>query len=184
MNTLHEDGSGQVDVGIVIVNWNTRDLLRDCLTSVAASLPVAGGGVSARVVVVDNASDDGSAEMVRAEFPDVLLIANTANNGYPSANNQGFRALGFGQGCGDDAPRYALALNPDTVLPPTALGAMVAYMDADPRIRRCRAKARAAQRRSRPGVPAQLPDAADQLLPDGRPVQAVPAQPRALAAIT
>ena len=121
-----------MDVGIVIVNWNTRDLLRDCLTSIAASRPVTEGGGSARVVVVDNASNDGSADMVRAEFPDVMLIANADNPGYPSANNQGFRALGFGQGCGDDAPRYALALNPDTVLPPTALSAMVAYMDADP----------------------------------------------------
>ena len=116
-----------MDVGIVIVNWNTRDLLRDCLNSLAAQR-----GVTTRVVVVDNASDDGSAGMVRAEFPDVLVIANAENTGYPHANNQGLRALGFDQGCGDDAPRYALALNPDTVVPPDALGAMVAYMDADP----------------------------------------------------
>lgn len=118
-----------VDLGIVIVSWNTRDLLRGCLESVIAS-----GGVSFRVVVVDNASDDGSAEMVREAFPDIHLIANADNRGFPRANNQGFRALGFEAGCGPDAPRYALALNPDTVLPPSALRDMVAYMDADAHI--------------------------------------------------
>jgi len=117
-----------VDLGIVIVNWNTRDLLRDCLRSVQVSQ----GDFTCRVVVVDNASADGSADMVRAEFPDVTLIASAENEGYSRANNRGLRALGFAQGCADeDAPRYALALNPDTVLPPAALSDMLAYMDAD-----------------------------------------------------
>lgn len=118
------------DLGIVIVSWNTRDLLRECLRSLFAST----GDITYRVVVVDNASVDGSAQMVRDEFPAVHVIANAGNSGYPQANNQGFRWLGFGEGGGDDAPRYALALNPDTVLPPDALAAMVAYMDADERI--------------------------------------------------
>lgn len=118
-----------LDLGIVIVNWNTRDLLRDCLRSVEQS-----AGVTYRVVVVDNASVDDSAEMVRAEFPQVELIENADNRGYPAANNQGLRRLGFGRGGPDDAPRYALALNPDTVLPPGALREMVTYMDADPRV--------------------------------------------------
>lgn len=117
-----------LDLGIVIVSWNTRDLLRDCLRSVERS-----EGVTCRVIVVDNASADGSAEMVRAEFPQVELIENPDNRGYPAANNQGLRRLGFERGGPDDAPRYALALNPDTVLPPDALREMVAYMDADPR---------------------------------------------------
>lgn len=117
-----------LDLGIVIVNWNTRDLLRECLRSVQASQ----GDFTYRVVVVDNASSDGSADMVRAGFPDVALIASAENEGYPRANNRGLRALGFAQGCADeDAPPYALALNPDTVLPPGALGDMLAYMDAD-----------------------------------------------------
>lgn len=119
-----------MDLGIVIVNWNTRDLLRDCLQSVVAS-----EDVTAHVVVVDNASTDGSADMVREfmrEHPDITLIANEENLGFPAANNQGFRLLGFEQGSDrEDTPRYALALNPDTVLPPTALREMVAYMDAD-----------------------------------------------------
>ena len=118
-----------LDLGIVIVNWNTRDLLRDCLRSIEQSKDV-----SYRVVVVDNASDDGSAEMVRTEFPHVALIANANNCGYPAANNQGLRMLGFERDGSDDAPRYALALNPDTLLPPDALREMVAYMDADPRV--------------------------------------------------
>ncbi len=119
-----------LDLGIVIVNWNTRDLLRDCLRSVFASE----GDIAFNVVVVDNNSSDGSAQMVRDEFPDVHLIANDDNPGYPRANNQGFRGLGFAQGEAPGAPRYALALNPDTVLPPDALAQMVAYMDADERI--------------------------------------------------
>jgi hypothetical protein len=116
-----------LDLGIVIVNWNTRDLLRDCLRSVAASE----GDLAYRVIVVDNASSDGSAETVRAEFPQVEVIANDDNRGFPAANNQGFLALGFERECGDDAPRYALALNPDTVLPPMALRDMVDYVDGD-----------------------------------------------------
>ncbi len=118
-----------MDLGIVVVNWNTRDLLRNCLQSVCASQ-----GVRFQVVVVDNASTDGSAAMVRAEFPQAQLIASAVNGGYPYGNNLGLRALGFGEGAGAEAPRYALLLNPDTVLPPDALQAMTAFMDADPRI--------------------------------------------------
>lgn len=123
-------GECMLDLGIVIVNWNTRDLLRDCLQSLAASQ----GKFTHHVIVVDNASTDGSADMVRAEFPSVTVIANATNDGFGAANNTGFRALGFEQGRGDESPRYALALNPDTVLPPDALAEMIAYMDADPKI--------------------------------------------------
>jgi len=117
------------DLGIVIVSWNTRDLLRKCLKSVYAS-----EGVTSQVVVVDNASSDGSAEMVRAEFPQAALIANSENVGYPAGNNLGLRLIGYDRGKVDGLPRYALLLNPDTELPPTALREMVAFMDADPRI--------------------------------------------------
>jgi N-acetylglucosaminyl-diphospho-decaprenol L-rhamnosyltransferase len=117
------------DLGIVIVNWNTRDLLRQCLRSVFAS-----EGVSLRVVVVDNASHDGSAAMVRTEFPQADLIASAENNGFPKANNMGLRLLGF-VAAGDvaaDAPRYALLLNPDTELPPAGLAQMTRFMDERP----------------------------------------------------
>lgn len=117
------------DLGIVIVNWNTCNLLERCLATLYASV-----GVSYRVVVVDNASTDGSADMVRARYPQAELIASETNDGYPVGNNRGLRLLGY-RGAGDvdeDAPRYALLLNPDTELPPDALAQMVAFMDAHP----------------------------------------------------
>lgn len=116
-----------LDLGIIIVNWNTRDLLRTCLRTVFAS-----AGATFAVVVVDNASTDGSAAMVREEFPQAMLIEPGANLGYPAGNNVGLRALGY-RAAGDvdaDAPRYALLLNPDTEVPPDALAAMVRVMDA------------------------------------------------------
>ncbi len=114
------------DLGIVIVNYNTRDLLRRCLETVFAS-----EGVSFRLCVVDNASTDGSAAMVARDFPQVHLIANEVNLGYPAANNQGLRAMGFERGQRGEA-RYALLLNPDTELPPDALAKMTAFLDAHP----------------------------------------------------
>ncbi len=116
-----------LDLGIVILNWNTRDLLRECLRSVFASR----GPLAFRVCVVDNASSDGSAAMVRAEFPRVLLVESPVNGGYAAGNNLGLRALGFDRGR-TDGPRYALLLNPDTVVPPDGLAGMVAYLDAHP----------------------------------------------------
>lgn len=119
-----------LDLAIVIVNYNTRDLLRNCLKSVFDSR----GDVSFTVVVVDNASTDGSPEMVRAEFPQVELIESTVNGGFAYANNLGLKQVGFASDGTPqaDAPRYALLLNPDTELPPTALADMVAFMDAHP----------------------------------------------------
>ena len=120
------------DLGIVIVNWNTRDLLERCLRTVCDSE----GDLRFCVVVVDNASTDGSAAMVRRLFPNVELIANAENVGYPSGNNIGLRALGF-RGARDvdpSAPRYALLLNPDTELPPSALWQMTQFMDSRPDI--------------------------------------------------
>ncbi len=118
------------DVGIVILNWNTRDYLKRCLETVLASE----GDFTYRVVVVDNASIDDSADMVRRTFPDVELVVSDTNGGYSSGNNLGLRALGL-RGAGDvtaDAPRYALLLNPDTEVPPDALYNMMRFMDARP----------------------------------------------------
>lgn len=114
------------NLGIVIVNYNTRDRLRACLRTVYASQ----GDFTFEVCVVDNGSTDGSGEMVAAEFPQVHRILNPDNRGYPAANNQGLRLLGFPDGA--DAPRFALLLNPDTELPPDALAKMLAFMDAHP----------------------------------------------------
>ena len=118
------------DIGIVIVNWNTSALLRRCLETVYASE----SQFTFRVVVVDNASDDDSVDRVRRHFPGAEVIANDENVGYPRANNIGLRHLGF-HGIGDiadDAPRYALLLNPDTELPADALQRMTQFMDARP----------------------------------------------------
>lgn len=119
------------DLGIVIVNYNTRDLLRDCLASIYASW----GDWSYKVYVVDNASVDGSAEMVRQEFPQAGLIVNDQNKGYAYANNLGLKALGWGND--EEAepqqartPTYALLLNPDTILPPRALSTMLEFISS------------------------------------------------------
>ncbi len=118
------------DLGIVIVNWNTCDELAKCLETVSASE----GDITLRVVVVDNNSSDGSADMVREQFPHVELIVSQINGGYSYANNIGLRHLGFrgARQIDADAPRYALLLNPDTEVPPDSLAKMTAFMDANP----------------------------------------------------
>src|SRR5262249_16858819 len=73
-----------IDVSVCIANWNCGDLLRLCLESLQDQPQ----GVSLEVIVVDNASTDGAPEMVAAEFPEVLLIRNSANLGFSKANNQ------------------------------------------------------------------------------------------------
>jgi N-acetylglucosaminyl-diphospho-decaprenol L-rhamnosyltransferase len=108
-----------VDLSIIIVSWNVHDLLRQCLRSIPANLQTR----KLEIIVVDNVSTDGSADMVRAEFPDVHLIINAENRGFPAANNQG---LAVAEG------RYALILNPDTKVVGDALATMVAYADAHP----------------------------------------------------
>jgi N-acetylglucosaminyl-diphospho-decaprenol L-rhamnosyltransferase len=119
-----------LDLGIVVVSYNTRDLLRTCLRSVYASQ----GDLSFEICVVDNASSDGSAEMVAAEFTQAQLIVNAENVGYPSANNQGLEAFGFTETPNPQSqtPRFALLLNPDTELPPDALARMLDFMAEHP----------------------------------------------------
>jgi N-acetylglucosaminyl-diphospho-decaprenol L-rhamnosyltransferase len=125
-----------LDLGIIIVHYRTPRLLRDCLASVFASQ----GDVGYRVCVVDNCSRDESCEMVELEYPQVDVIASETNGGFSYANNLGLRAFGWDGGvsslvtgeASEELPRYALLLNPDTVLPPTALAEMVAFMDAHP----------------------------------------------------
>jgi GT2 family glycosyltransferase len=119
-----------LDIGIVVASYNTRDLLMSCLRSVYAST----GSVTFEVCVVDDASSDGSAEVVSREFPQAHLVVSTTNQGYAATNNEGLRSFGFGHAPQPDAdaPRYALLLNSDTELPPTALDRMVARADARP----------------------------------------------------
>lgn len=105
-----------MDVSIVIVNWNTRDLLRDCLRSIFQEI----AALTFEVFVIDNCSRDDSAAMVREEFPVVTMIANTQNRGFAAANNQGIRAA---------EGRYVLLLNPDTVVLGDAIATCVAFAD-------------------------------------------------------
>ena len=109
----------ELDVSVVIVSWNTRDILRECLFSVFEQTQ----GICFKVVVVDNNSHDGSAEMVSAEFPTVTLIANAENRGFAAACNQGMKA---------GSARYMLLLNPDTVVLDDAISRCVRYADLHP----------------------------------------------------
>ena len=109
------------DLLVVIVNWNTAQLLERCLTSLAAAFD----GLSVRTVVVDNASTDRSAEMVARKFPWVELIHNQENVGYARANNQALLPNA------DDAS-YTLFLNPDTEVPVGTLRAMIDFMESHP----------------------------------------------------
>ena len=109
---------GQTDVSIIIVNWNTRFLLDQCLHSIETGV----GGLATQVLVVDNGSTDGSAELVADKFPHVELVRNQENLGFARANNQ---AYGRAQG------RYVLLLNPDTELRRGAVKQMVRFLDTD-----------------------------------------------------
>ena len=98
-----------MDLSVIIVNWNTRDLLRRCLLSLRRAF--ASSPLRSEVIVVDNASGDGSAEMVAGEFPEVCLVANRENLNYAAGSNQALR-LATGE--------FLLLLNPDTEVPPGA----------------------------------------------------------------
>lgn len=106
-------------LSIAIVNWNTRDLLLQALESIFAH-----PAPSLEVIVVDNASSDGSADAVRAQYPQVHVIANSHNAGYAEGNNQALRLA---------AGSYILLLNPDVILPGGALTNAVAFMEAHPK---------------------------------------------------
>lgn len=108
-----------MELSIIIVSWNTKDLLRDCLHSVYEEIR----GLEAEVFVVDNNSPDQSALMVGEEFPWVKLLANKSNRGFAAANNQAFILA---------AGRKILLLNPDTKVRPNSLKALVQFLDQNP----------------------------------------------------
>ena len=133
------DAEAGIDLSIVIVNWNVRELLRRCLASIAVSdaLFVEGtqppaqnaGGAKRRwfaeVIVVDNASTDDSVSMLAEGFSWVQVIPNRGNLGFTKANNQGLAA---------SRGRYVLFLNPDTEATPQAIGQMLAYAEDHPNV--------------------------------------------------
>jgi GT2 family glycosyltransferase len=110
-----------VDVSVCVANWNCREFLRACLTSLL-DWPQ---GVRLEVIVVDNASADGAADMVAEEFPEVVLVRNAINRGFAHANNQAARKA---------RGRYLFFLNNDTVAPPGALGQLLAFADKHPEV--------------------------------------------------
>ncbi|MDQ2996321.1 MAG: glycosyltransferase family 2 protein [Chloroflexota bacterium] len=138
-------------LAIVIVSYNTRDLLRDCLHSIGPG----GAACALDIWVVDNASRDGSATMVRAEFPHVHVIDSPRNGGYAYANNLALREIVRTEGAGlrtesmlpspqssvlspqSYAPNYVLLLNPDTIVPSGALDALVSCMEAHSAVGAC-----------------------------------------------
>ena len=107
-----------MDVSIIIVSWNTKDILYDCIKSISSQT----WDIDYETIVVDNASTDGSAEMVRKNFPSVILIENSENCGFDAANNQG---MTIAKG------RYVLLLNSDTIILDNAVSKTVAFADAN-----------------------------------------------------
>ena len=108
-----------LDLSVIIVNWNAKDLLRKCLEHVQTTVQ----STQYEIIVVDNYSTDDSQTMVKHDFPDVKLIENTKNVGFAGANNQGMR---------EAAGRYFLLLNSDAFVEPNTIDTMVQFMDDHP----------------------------------------------------
>lgn len=109
------------DLSIIIVSWNVRDLLADCLTSIDQHKDT----LDVQVIVVDSASQDDTVDMVQRRFPGIILLAQEENVGFTRGNNIGLRAA---------TGRHLLLLNPDTVVLHGALMRMVTYLDDHPEI--------------------------------------------------
>jgi Predicted glycosyltransferases len=108
-----------MDVSVIVVSWNVWSWLAPCLRSIRQAL----GRLEGEIIVVDNASTDGTPERVREAFPEVRLLINPANRGFPAANNQGM-AVARG--------RYFFLLNPDTIVLDQAIEELVTFADAHP----------------------------------------------------
>lgn len=109
-----------MEISFVIVNWNTKDLLRGCLDSIGKTVR----SLSHEIIVVDNASSDGSVEMLAREYPSVCVIANSKNRGFGAANNQAFPVM---------KGKYALLINTDAVLTEGAAEKLWNFAEAHPR---------------------------------------------------
>lgn len=112
-----------MDLSIIIVSYNTKEILRNCLNSVRLSTKDA--GYQSEIIVVDNGSKDESAEMVRKDFPDTKLIKNTTNLGFARANNIGIKA---------SKGKYTLLLNSDTVIFSDVIPKMIEFMKKNPKV--------------------------------------------------
>lgn len=108
------------DISIIILNWNTKKLLADCIDSILAH----GAGVNYEIVVVDNHSSDDSVAMLREKYPQVRLLANEENLGFAGGNNQGVRIADG---------KYILLFNSDALMTPGALQTMAEFACSHPR---------------------------------------------------
>lgn len=113
-----------LDVAVIVVSWNVRDYLVNCLRSVCRENQRS--SLTMETWVVDNASTDGTVSLVQSLFPQVHLLANDKNAGFGSANNQGMQAAK------EREPRYFFLLNPDTVVRPGAIEQLVKALDERP----------------------------------------------------
>lgn len=119
MNECYGDHpDDKIDLSIIIVNRNTKDLLKNCLNSIYQTI----NNLIFEIIVVDNASSDGSVEMLESEFPSVIRIINQENKGFGAANNQAFSVM---------KGQYALLLNSDTVLTADAVNKLWNFCDTN-----------------------------------------------------
>lgn len=111
-------------LSIVIVSWNVKENLLNCLRSIEENRPCS----EFEIIVVDNASSDGTVDAIKHNFPEVTVIANNGNRGFAAANNQG---LAVSQG------EYVLLLNPDTIMHPNSLDVLIKFMDDNKDVGAC-----------------------------------------------
>src|SRR5690606_2787886 len=108
-----------VDLSIIIVNYNVKEFLQNLIHSICK----AGEKINYEIIIVDNASDDGSVEFIREKFPDIKLISNEKNLGFSKANNIGLKNAGG---------KYLLLLNPDTIVQEDTLEKMINFFESTP----------------------------------------------------
>ncbi|OGP66776.1 MAG: hypothetical protein A2031_01655 [Deltaproteobacteria bacterium RBG_19FT_COMBO_43_11] len=119
-NYRPEHKSGEIDISVIIVNWNTKELIQNCLDSVYRTM----GNLAFEIIVVDNASSDGSLLLLDKKYPQVIKISNQENRGFGAANNQAFAIM---------KGKYALLLNTDAMLTPDAVNKLWFLAEARPR---------------------------------------------------
>jgi GT2 family glycosyltransferase len=108
-----------MDLSVIIVSFNVRDYLRQCLNSVKSATD----NIDCEIFVVDNNSEDGTIKMIKEEFPDIRLITNNVNCGFSAANNQAIRISGG---------RFVLLLNPDTIVDKNTFVKCINFLDNHP----------------------------------------------------
>lgn len=110
-----------IDLTISIVNWNTKNYLKQCLQSIIEKIV----DIAYEIIVVDNNSEDGSVDMVQSNFPEIKLIRNNTNFGFAKASNQAYKI---------SSGKYILLLNPDIEIVNSAVQGMIDFMESNPRV--------------------------------------------------